>query len=214
MLCTTKCSNMWVVPCLLKWKCPRFCGYNGTGPLLRSTTWSSSTCPTTSRSVPLIHERVQIVVWCASVATFHLAPQAATSAGSLTFWRESASTAPVQGKALGGIPGRGGLVLTAGMPVGAGLSERAASELGLLPHTPVASAVMDAYAGWVGTAAAAPSVDQEARFTSLHDAQTRLVATAGSSTCYLYSKRSGRARTRRLGPIPTCCVPTSLDERR
>ena len=116
-------------------------------------------------------------------------------------------------EALGGIPGRGGLVLTAGMPVGAGLSERAASELGLLPHTPVASAVIDAYAGWVGTAAA-PSLDQEARFTSLRDAQTRLVAIAGTSTCYLYSKRSGRARTRRLGPIPTCCVPTSLDERR
>lgn len=93
-------------------------------------------------------------------------------------------------EALGGIPGRGGLVLTAGMPVGAGLSERAASELGLLPHTPVASAVIDAYAGWVGTAAA-PSLEQEARFTSLRDAQTRLVAIAGTSTCYCIQSEAG-----------------------
>ena len=93
-------------------------------------------------------------------------------------------------EALGGIPGRGGLVLTAGMPVGAGLSERAASELGLLPHTPVASAVIDAYAGWVGTAAA-PSLEQEARFTSLSDAQTRLVAIAGTSTCYCIQSEAG-----------------------
>ena len=37
-----------------------------------------------------------------------------------------------------------GNVHTAGLPVGSGLSERAAKELGLLPGTPVGSAVIDA----------------------------------------------------------------------
>ena len=36
-------------------------------------------------------------------------------------------------------------VLTAGLPVGSGLSEQSANELGLLPGTPVGSAVIDAY---------------------------------------------------------------------
>ncbi|KAH7105324.1 Pentulose kinase [Auriculariales sp. MPI-PUGE-AT-0066] len=45
-------------------------------------------------------------------------------------------------------------VLTAGLPVGTGLTEAAAAELGLVPGTPVASSVIDAYAGWMGTVAA------------------------------------------------------------
>ena len=36
-------------------------------------------------------------------------------------------------------------ILTAGLPVGSGLSVQAAKELGLLPGTPVGSAVIDAY---------------------------------------------------------------------
>ena len=39
-----------------------------------------------------------------------------------------------------------GQVATAGLPVGDGLSKQAAEELGLLPGTPVGSAVIDAYA--------------------------------------------------------------------
>ena len=93
--------------------------------------------------------------------------------------------------ALGGIPGKQGLVLTAGMPVGAGLSEEAASELGLLPHTPVSSALIDAYAGWVGTAAAKSLGQDETTHTSLHDAQSRLVAIAGTSTCYCIQSEQG-----------------------
>ena len=45
---------------------------------------------------------------------------------------------------LGGIPGKNGLVLTAGQPVGDGLSKLAAEELGLLPGTAVGSGVIDA----------------------------------------------------------------------
>ena len=45
---------------------------------------------------------------------------------------------------LGGIPGDGGLVLTAGQPVGHGLSKQAAEDLGLIEGTAVGSGVIDA----------------------------------------------------------------------
>lgn len=44
----------------------------------------------------------------------------------------------------------GTTVLPPGMAVGAGLSERAGGELGLLPGTPVATAIIDAHAGGLG----------------------------------------------------------------
>lgn len=44
-------------------------------------------------------------------------------------------------KQLGGV---GGDILTAGLPVGKGLSKKSADELGLLEGTPVGSAVIDA----------------------------------------------------------------------
>lgn len=46
--------------------------------------------------------------------------------------------------ALGGIPGKNGLVLTAGQPVGKGLSKQAAEDLGLEEGTAVGSGVIDA----------------------------------------------------------------------
>ena len=47
-------------------------------------------------------------------------------------------------KQLGGVPGDGGLVLTAGQPVGTGLSKQAAEDLGLVEGTAVGSGVIDA----------------------------------------------------------------------
>lgn len=85
-------------------------------------------------------------------------------------------------KQVGGIPGTSGLILTAGQPVGKGLSTQAASELGLLEGTAVGSAVIDAYAGWVGTVAA-PMEGQQA--TTLEDSRFRLAAIAGTSTCHI-----------------------------
>ncbi|KAF8485225.1 Pentulose kinase [Russula ochroleuca] len=83
-------------------------------------------------------------------------------------------------------------VLTAGKPVGDGLTVRAAAELGLEPGTPVGSGVIDAYAGWLGTIAArheeggvvSPSV-------SSNDSCHRLAAVAGTSTCHLVQSKEG-----------------------
>ncbi|KAM0746318.1 Pentulose kinase [Meredithblackwellia eburnea MCA 4105] len=85
-------------------------------------------------------------------------------------------------KQVGGTPGKTGLILTAGQPVGKGLSAQAAEELGLLEGTAVGSGVIDAYAGWVGTVAA-PMEGQKA--TSLEDSRHRLAAIAGTSTCHI-----------------------------
>ncbi|POY73768.1 hypothetical protein BMF94_3306 [Rhodotorula taiwanensis] len=83
---------------------------------------------------------------------------------------------------VGGLPGKNGLILTAGQPVGQGLSQQAAQELGLKEGTAVGSAVIDAYAGWIGTVAAPmegqPPVDVDG---SRH----RLAAIAGTSTCHI-----------------------------
>lgn len=74
------------------------------------------------------------------------------------------------------------LILTAGQPVGSGLSVTAAQELGLLENTPVGSAVIDAYAGWVGTVAA--PMDGEVK-PDLAESSKRLAAIAGTSTCHI-----------------------------
>ncbi|KAI0775486.1 hypothetical protein BC629DRAFT_1527669 [Irpex lacteus] len=93
-------------------------------------------------------------------------------------------------KQLGGV---GGQIATAGLPVGGGLSKQAAEELGLLEGTPVGSAVIDAYAGWLGTIAA--------RFTeggklsdyvpNLDESRHRLAACAGTSTCHIVQSPQG-----------------------
>lgn len=44
----------------------------------------------------------------------------------------------------------GSLVLSPGSPVGSGLSQRAANELGLLKGTPVGASMIDAHAGGLG----------------------------------------------------------------
>lgn len=95
-------------------------------------------------------------------------------------------------KQLGGVPGRNGIVLTAGQPVGDGLTAEVAAELGLLPGTAVGSALIDAYAGWVGTVAAPTNpVSEENNHPSLNSSQNRLAAIAGTSTCYCVQSPDG-----------------------
>ncbi|CAD6968842.1 unnamed protein product [Tilletia controversa] len=90
-------------------------------------------------------------------------------------------------KQLGGIPGKNGIVLTAGQPIGEGLTARAAKEL-------VGSGLIDAYAGWVGTVAApaenAPEGSTHAS-TDLLAARHRLAAIAGTSTCHCVQSPDG-----------------------
>lgn len=94
---------------------------------------------------------------------------------------------------LGGVPGRNGIVLTAGQPVGDGLSADVATELGLAPGIAVGSALIDAYAGWVGTVAAPATnpVDESKNSPSLISSQNRLAAIAGTSTCYCVQSPDG-----------------------
>ncbi|KAJ7283355.1 Pentulose kinase [Mycena rebaudengoi] len=84
-------------------------------------------------------------------------------------------------------------VLTAGQPVGKGLSQRAAEELGLVAGTPVGSGVIDAYAGWLGTVAA--RVKEEGKHPgaapALEESRHRLAAVAGTSTCHLVQSPEG-----------------------
>lgn len=110
---------------------------------------------------------------------------------------------------LGGIPGKNGLVLTAGQPVGKGLSKEAAEELGLVEGTAVGSGVIDAYAqlifalgvqliiryaGWIGTVAATSAPDGLKPPTtkpSFEEASSRLAAIAGTSTCHIAQSKQG-----------------------
>jgi len=78
-------------------------------------------------------------------------------------------------------PGKPTLILTAGQPIGKGLSAKAAAELGLVEGTPVGSCVIDAYAGWAGTVAA-PMDGQDPSFAASSE---RLAAIAGTSTCHI-----------------------------
>lgn len=86
------------------------------------------------------------------------------------------------------------------MPVGSGLSERAAKEMGLLPGTPVGSGVIDAYAGWVGTVAALSTGAHDAnpeetlktlKRPALEESGHRLAAVAGTSTCHIVQSPEG-----------------------
>ncbi|QDS75657.1 hypothetical protein FKW77_007150 [Venturia effusa] len=92
-------------------------------------------------------------------------------------------------KRMGGVNGVNGQYLTAGEPVGV-LSERAATDLGLLPGIAVGSGVIDAYAGWIGTVGAKVNLTEDTLDTSIakndvSQAFTRLAAVAGTSTCHL-----------------------------
>ncbi|PIL36645.1 hypothetical protein GSI_00334 [Ganoderma sinense ZZ0214-1] len=84
-------------------------------------------------------------------------------------------------------------VLTAGMPVGNGLSKKAAEETGLLEGTPVGSGVIDAYAGWLGTVAARYKAQGKLSgdIPSPDESRHRLAAVAGTSTCHIVQSPEG-----------------------
>lgn len=91
---------------------------------------------------------------------------------------------------LGGVPGENGEYLCAGDTIGP-LSEQAAHELGLTTSCYVASGVIDAYAGWVGTIAAKTETNielldkQDQELYGIDRACGRLALVAGTSTCHI-----------------------------
>ncbi|KAK2462324.1 hypothetical protein APHAL10511_005630 [Amanita phalloides] len=88
--------------------------------------------------------------------------------------------------------GAHGKVLTAGMPVGRGLCKRAAEELGLVEGTPVGSALIDAYAGWLGTVAGRFENDGKlSDMPAIGQSQYRLAVVAGTSTCHIVQSPKG-----------------------
>ncbi|KAH7903288.1 FGGY family of carbohydrate kinase [Hygrophoropsis aurantiaca] len=86
-----------------------------------------------------------------------------------------------------------GKILTAGSPVGQGLSKQAAEELGLVEGTAVGSGLIDAYAGWMGTVAARYKENGKLSdvLPSLDESRHRLAAVAGTSTCHIVQSREG-----------------------
>lgn len=108
---------------------------------------------------------------------------------------------------LGGVPGKGGIVLTAGQPVGEGLSEEAAQQLGLAMGTAVGSGLIDAYAGWVGTIAAKSTNGPQQQETNLVDSQYRLAAIAGTSTCHCVQSPQGILVDGVWGPYKNAVFP-------
>ncbi|KAH8074935.1 hypothetical protein BXZ70DRAFT_1056364 [Cristinia sonorae] len=107
------------------------------------------------------------------------------------------------------IGGANGEILTAGLPVGAGLSKQSSQELGLLEGTPVGSGVIDAYAGWLGTVAARHKEnDRLSDFVpSLDDSKHRLAAVAGTSTCHIVQSASGIFVNGVWGPYKDAVFP-------
>lgn len=73
-------------------------------------------------------------------------------------------------------------ICSAGIRVGY-LTEQSAKELGLHTDVAVGSGLIDAYAGWVGTAAA--KVPGWKAQSSLEEASSRIASVAGTSTCHL-----------------------------
>jgi FGGY-family pentulose kinase len=116
---------------------------------------------------------------------------------------------------IGGTPGENGsMVLTAGVPIGEGLSEKAAEELGLVKGTPVGSGVIDAYAGWIGTAAtrytehgAGSGTSDLSPAPSLTDSKHRLAAVAGTSTCHVIQSPEGIFVPGVWGPYKNAIFP-------
>ncbi|ORX94958.1 Pentulose kinase [Basidiobolus meristosporus CBS 931.73] len=110
---------------------------------------------------------------------------------------------------IGGVPQRNGQVLTAGQRVG-GLSEQAARQLGLNPGTAVGSAVIDAYAGWVGTVGAPFTTrpGDVAAATDIQEAPKRLALICGTSSCHLVTSPDAIFVEGVWGPYYSACLPS------
>lgn len=95
----------------------------------------------------------------------------------------------------------GSEVKSMGEPLGRGLTQRAASELGLLPGTPVSASIIDAHAGSLGTlGAAGPSGE-------LADFDRRIALIGGTSTGHMAISREPRFIKGVWGPYYSAVLP-------
>jgi FGGY-family pentulose kinase len=90
-----------------------------------------------------------------------------------------------------------------GEPVGQGLTEKAAKELGLRPGTPVAVSIIDAHAGGLGLLGA--PLDGKAPETA--DFDRRLALICGTSTCHMAVSPEARFIPGVWGPYFSAMVP-------
>jgi D-ribulokinase len=89
-------------------------------------------------------------------------------------------------------------VVPAGTPLGGGLSEQAASDLGLTPGTPVAAGLIDAHAGGIGTVGARGGVG------SVH---SRMAYVFGTSACTMSTTAEPAFVQGVWGPYFSAMVP-------
>ncbi|XP_022109863.1 FGGY carbohydrate kinase domain-containing protein-like isoform X2 [Acanthaster planci] len=79
----------------------------------------------------------------------------------------------------------GSKVLSPGEPVGCGLTNQAASELGLPPGTPVGASIIDAHAGGLGVLGADVSLHSSMPAGKDDAITTRLALICGTSSCHM-----------------------------
>ena len=89
-----------------------------------------------------------------------------------------------------------------GEPVGQGLSEKAASELGLRPGIPVSASIIDAHAGGLGVLGM--DLGSEVNPETL---ETRLAIVAGTSSCHMAVSREAKYIPGCWGPYYSAMVP-------
>ena len=97
----------------------------------------------------------------------------------------------------------GTVVRPMGAPIGNGLSDRAATELGLPPGTAVGASIIDAHAGGLGVLG---TVDEEDRLTP-EVFNSRVAVIAGTSSCHMAVSSEPRFITGVWGPYFSAMIP-------
>jgi FGGY-family pentulose kinase len=90
-----------------------------------------------------------------------------------------------------------------GEPVGDGLTEKAAAELGLRPGTPVGVSIIDAHAGGLGLLGAPLG----GKTPTQADLETRLALIGGTSSCHMTVSREARFIPGVWGPYYSAMIP-------
>ncbi|EGU44315.1 putative carbohydrate kinase [Vibrio ichthyoenteri ATCC 700023] len=80
----------------------------------------------------------------------------------------------------------GDRILPMGQPVGHGLTNHAADDLGLMPGTAVGTSIIDAHAGGIGVLGAAGMTGEKADFNK------RLALIGGTSSCHMAASKTAR----------------------